>query len=118
MPVISNSRVSTIPAGLELSAGRLDNASLANTSGLNPTVGASLETVHLPGGIINRLSAAEQLKVSSTDANDKNAGSGAARRVRITGLGSDGAYLTEDLNLDGSNGTTQVTTTNSCCKSL
>jgi len=45
MPIIANSRVSTLPAGIELSSGRLDNAELKGTSGLNGAVGAALETI-------------------------------------------------------------------------
>lgn len=107
MPVISNQRVSTLPPGLELSAGRLDNASLVGSSGLNSTIGATLETICSQGGIRNILSAAEQLKIASSSTDDTNSGSGHARRVRIKGLDSDGLEIEEDVNL---NGTGQVTT--------
>ena len=103
MPVISNSRVSTLPAGLELSSGRLDNAELKGSSGYNPTVGATSETICTQGGIRNYLTAAEILKVSSTDANDTNSGSGNARRIRIQGIGADGLEKEADVNMNGTN---------------
>jgi len=101
--------VTTLPAGLELSAGRIDKIELKGTSGLNPAVGTSLETIHYTGGIRNILTAGEILKVVSSSANDTNTGSAHARRIRIKGLDNDGLYLEEDVNL---NGTSVVETVN------
>jgi len=109
MPMISNQTVTQLPAGIELSAGRLPNGELKGTSGLNPAVGATLETICSQGGIRNILSAAEILKVDSTSTSDNGGVSGAARRVRIKGTGADGLELEEDVVL---NGTTQVSTVN------
>ena len=114
MPIRSQSRVTTLPTGLELARDGVDNATLKGTSGWNAAVGTTIETIHPGGGLIVRPdSAGEQLKVSSSNALDKNAGSGAARRVRIEGFDTNGTALSEDLNMDGTDGTTQVTTTNS-----
>jgi len=103
MPVRSQQRVSTLPPGLELSAGRLDNATLKGSSGLNPVVGATLETITAGGGLRNYLSAAEELKVVSSSATDTNSGSGACRRIRIRGIGADGNFKEQDVNMDGTN---------------
>tara|TARA_R110002050_G_scaffold137518_1_gene261117 strand:- start:355 stop:1116 length:762 start_codon:yes stop_codon:yes gene_type:complete len=101
MAIIANSRVSTLPAGIELSSGRLENAELKGTSGLNPAVGAALETICSQGGIRNVIYTAEDLKVTSTSANDTNSGSAHARRVRIRGVGSDGLFKQADVDLNG-----------------
>ena len=107
MAIIANSRVSTLPSGIELSSGRLENAELKGSSGLNPAVGTSLETICSQGGIRNVIYTAEDLKVTSTSTDDTNSGSGHARRVRIRGIGSDGLFKEADVNL---NGTGVVTT--------
>lgn len=110
MPVSAGMRVTQLPSGLELSAGTVDKLSLEGTSGINPTVGATLETVCTQGGIRNVLSSAEQLKIKSSDADDTNTGSGHARRVKIKGIDGSGAEVEENVEL---NGTAAVTTTNS-----
>jgi len=110
MPVSAGMRVTQLPSGLELSAGTVDKLSLEGTSGINPTVGATLETVCTQGGIRNILTSAEQLKIKSSDADDTNSGSGHARRVKIKGIDGSGAEVEENVNL---NGTAAVTTTNS-----
>tara|TARA_R100000734_G_C3308666_1_gene99295 strand:+ start:442 stop:1194 length:753 start_codon:yes stop_codon:yes gene_type:complete len=110
MPVSAGMRVTPLPSGLELSAGTIDKLSLQGTSGINPAVGATLETVCTQGGLRNLLSSAEQLKIKSNSANDTNGGSGHARRVKIKGIDANGAEVEENVNL---NGTAAVTTTNS-----
>ena len=101
MPMMGGSQVTTLPAGLELSAGRIDKIQLKGTSGLNPVVGTSLETITAGGGLRNYLSAAEDLKVVSSDATDTNSGSGACRRIRIRGIGADGLFKEQDVNMNG-----------------
>lgn len=108
MPMISNHTVSALPAGIELSAGRLPNGELKGTSGICHTVGASLVTICTQGGIRNLIPAAQTLKVNSTSADDTDGGNKAARRVRIRGIGADGLEAQEDVNM---NGTTLVSTT-------
>ena len=110
MPLSAGMRVTALPSGLELSSGTIDKLELKGTSGINPTVGATLETICTQGGIRNVLSSAEQLKIVSSDADDTNSGSGHARRVKIRGIDGSGAEVEENVNL---NGTAAVTTTNS-----
>jgi hypothetical protein len=107
MAIIANSRVSTLPSGIELSSGRLENAELKGSSGLNSACGTSLETICSQGGIRNVIYTAEDLKVTSTSTDDTNSGSGHARRVRIRGVGSDGLFKQADVDM---NGTGVVTT--------
>ena len=77
--------------------------------GFNPDVDDSLETVWAEGGLYSYLSAATQLTVSSSSANDTSAGTG-ARTVTLSGLDSNYAEISETVTL---NGQTAVTTTNS-----
>ena len=77
--------------------------------GFNPDVDDSLETVWAEGGLYSYLSAATQLTVSSSSANDTSAGTG-ARTVTLSGLDGDYAEISETVTL---NGQTAVTTTNS-----
>ena len=110
MPMSGGSQVTMLPSGLELSRGTIDKLELKGTSGINPTVGATLETICTQGGIRNLLTSAEQLKIKSSDADDTNSGSGHARRVKINGIDGSGAEVEENVNL---NGTAAVTTVNS-----
>mgnify|MGYP005729268215 CR=1 FL=1 len=110
MPMSGGSQVTTLPTGLEVARGTIDKLELKGTSGINPTVGATLETICTQGGIRNVLSSAEQLKVLSSDADDTNSGSGHARRVKIQGIDGSGAFAEERVEL---NGTAAVTTVNS-----
>ena len=103
MPMTGGMQVTTLPSGLELTRGSIEKLELKGTSGLNPAVGASLETVWAGGGIRNYLTAAEDLKVVSSSTDDTNSGSGHARRVRIRGIGSDGLPKQQDVNLNGTN---------------
>lgn len=107
MPMMGGSQTTVLPAGLELSAGRIDKMQLKGTSGLNPAVGTSLETITAGGGLRNYLSAAEDLKVVSSSTSDTDSGGGACRRIRIRGIGADGLFKEQDVNM---NGTTVVTT--------
>jgi len=107
MPMSSGNQVTTLPSGLELSAGRIDKLSLKGTSGINPAVGAALETICTQGGIRNLLTSAEILKIKSSSTSDANSGSGHARRVKIKGIDANGALIEENVNL---NGTTAVVT--------
>lgn len=103
-------KVTTLPNGLALAANRIPGIELKGTSGINQTVGATLETVCTQGGIRNILSSAEQLKIVSSSTDDTNSGSAHARRVRIKGLDGSGAQAEERVDL---NGDTAVTTVNS-----
>ena len=103
-------KVTTLPNGLALAADKIPGIELKGTSGINGTVGASLETICTQGGIRNLLSSAEQLKIKSSSTSDTNSGSGAARRIKLRGIDGSGAAVDENINL---NGTAAVTTTNS-----
>jgi len=76
--------------------------------GCNHEVGDTAETMWCYGGAYTWKSAAVTVGVSSSDANDAAAGTG-ARTVRISGLDADYAAQTEDLALDGK---TKVETVN------
>lgn len=101
MPAAGGQKVTMVPAGLEVASGRYNNLVLKGTSGLNPAVGTALETVTNGGGLRNYLSAAEDLKISSSSAEDTNSGSKNARRIRIKGIGADGLAKEQDVNLNG-----------------
>lgn len=103
MTVKVGNSVTTMPSGLALAAGRINDIELKGTSGLNATVGTSLETVCNQGGIRNILSSAEDLKVSSSSSDDTNTGSAHARWVRIRGLDTNGEYKQQDVYLNGTN---------------
>ena len=103
MSVPVGQQVTTLPAGLHVSADRINDLQLKGTSGYNPVVGATSETICTQGGIRNYLSAAEIIKITSTDANDTNSGSGNARRIRIQGIGADGLEKEADVNMNGTN---------------
>lgn len=75
--------------------------------GYNPDVDTSEETVWPNGGTINLPAAALAMKVSSENANDTAAGTG-ARTVLIEGLDANYNYVSETVTL---NGQTAVTTT-------
>jgi len=103
MPLTGGNKITVLPNGLELAADRIEKVELKGTSGYNSTVGATSETICTQGGIRNYLSAAEIIKITSTDANDTNSGSGNARRVRIQGIGADGLEKETDVNMNGTN---------------
>ena len=107
MPMSSGNQVTTLPSGLELSAGRIDKLELKGTSGINSVVGATIETICTQGGIRNLLGSAEILKIKSSSTSDANSGSGHARRVKIKGIDANGLAIEENVNL---NGTTAVDT--------
>ena len=77
--------------------------------GQNASVGNSIETIWLEGGLYVYPPSATTMTVSSSDANDTSAGTG-ARTVLISGL--DGSYneISETITM---NGQTAVTTSNS-----
>lgn len=96
---------------LSIASGKLVGYSIVNKFGLNPDVDmAGNEDIWGGDGYYTGFAtAAEQLRVSSSSANDTSAGTG-ARTVRITGLDSNYAVITETVTL---NGTSNVTTTQS-----
>src|SRR5210317_1936199 len=77
--------------------------------GQNASVGNSIETIWLQGGLYVYPPSATTMTVSSSNANDTSAGTG-ARTIQISGL--DGSYneISETITM---NGQTPVTTSNS-----
>lgn len=108
MAMISNTKVTMLPAGVEVSAGNISGLASKGRSGQNTAVGATFETVTRLGGIRNELfknpvteTTGEKVKVKSTSTSDDNTGSGNARRVKIQGLGPEGVVQEENLFMDG-----------------
>ena len=111
MPMRAQQRVSTLPAGVELANGTIDNASLVGRTSTNDAVGAAYETVWNQGGIKPDISYGSPvtMDIVSSSTNDTNSGGSGAKRVKIRGIIGDGSYVEEQVNL---NGTATVTSTN------
>lgn len=112
MPVVSNQKVTTLPAGLEITAGNISGLETTGRKGKNEAVEQLYETVWAGGGVREMMYAnpleeatGQTIKVASDAPQDNAGGSGAARRVRIKGLGPNGVYQEENIDM---NGTTQV----------
>jgi hypothetical protein len=97
------------PFELQVSRGQIQGHSVVTVFGYNPDVDTSEETVWPDGGTVPHPTVASVLKISSSDANDTSAGTG-ARTVFIEGLNSSYAVVSETVIL---NGQTAVDTTNS-----
>ena len=97
------------PFDLQVVRGQVDGHSQVLVSGYNGAVGASYETIWTESSIYVYPASATVIKISSSDADDTAAGTG-ARTVTIVGL--DGSYnqISETVSL---NGQTAVNTTNS-----
>ena len=110
MPVISNTKVTMLPNGIEIAAGNISGIKNSGYSGQNTAVGTSYEAVTRLGGTRNELysnpcneSTGQTIKVKSSSTSDVNNGGGNARRVKIKGLGPDGVEQDENINLNGTN---------------
>lgn len=97
------------PFDLQVVRGQVDGHSQVLVSGYNGAVGTSYETIWAESSIYVYPASATVMKISSSDADDTAAGTG-ARTVTIVGL--DGSYnqISETVSL---NGQTAVNTTNS-----
>ena len=111
-----NTTGSTTPSSAEidfyLAVAKGDFTGYSNVSkfGYNPTVGSgNYESIWEGSNAYPWMSAADQLEVLSSDANDTSAGTG-ARTVELQGLDSSWNLLTETVTM---NGTSAVTTTGS-----
>ena len=80
--------------------GLIDGVSVIHKFGSNPVVGTGDEAVWSAGGLYNWLTTAATLEAISTDANDTAAGS-ATRTIRLEGIDSTWAAVTEDLTMAG-----------------
>jgi hypothetical protein len=99
----------TEPFELQVSRGQVAWHRPVIVFGFNGDVDASTETIWPGGGILTYPSAAIQMKVSSSNANDTAAGTG-ARTVYIGGLDANHNEISETVTLSGQ---TAVTTTKS-----
>jgi hypothetical protein len=97
------------PFGLQVSRGQIQGHSSVIVFGYNSDVDTSEESVWPAGGTIPHPTSASVLKISSSDANDTSAGTG-AQTVFIEGLDGNFAVVSETVTL---NGQTAVNTTNS-----
>ena len=99
----------TEPFELQVARGQIEGHRSVTVFGYNADVDTSIETVWPAGGVLPFPTAALQMKVSSSNANDTSAGTG-ARTIFIEGLDTNHAEISETVTL---NGQTAVTTTNS-----
>ena len=96
-----------VPYNLRVSQGAVAGASTVSKFGYNSDVDTGEETVWTQGGLYAYPSSAAVVYISSSDANDTVAGTG-ARTVTVEGLDATYGAITETVNL---NGQTQVATT-------
>ena len=96
------------PFELQVARGQIQAHSLVTIAGYNSDVDTAWEMI-TPIGNLSYPAAALQMTVSSADADDTSAGTG-ARTVLITGLDANYAVISETVTM---NGQTAVTTTNS-----
>jgi hypothetical protein len=97
------------PFELQVARGQIQGHESVIVFGYNPDVDTSEESIWPDGGTIVHPTTASVLKVSSSDANDTSAGTG-ARTVFIVGLDGNYDVVSETVIL---NGQTAVNTTNS-----
>jgi hypothetical protein len=97
------------PFELQVARGQISWHQSIVVFGYNPDVDTSVETVWPQGGILGFPAAALQLSVSSSNAADTSAGTG-ARTVYLEGLDANHNVISETVTL---NGQTAVTTTKS-----
>lgn len=88
------------PFELQVSRGQVAYHRTNFKFGFNPDVDDALETVWAQGGLYSYLSAASVLTVSSSNANDTAAGTG-ARTVEIFGLDASYNEISETISLNG-----------------
>jgi len=97
------------PFELQVAQGQIAYHEHVYKFGQNAVVGNSIETIWQQGGLYSYPPSATTMTVSSSNANDTSAGTG-ARTVQIVGLDGDYNEISETIIL---NGQTAVTTTNS-----
>lgn len=96
------------PFGLQVARGQIQGHSVVQVFGYNPDVDTSEESVWPADGVVPHPTVASVLKVSSSNANDTAAGTG-ARTVFIEGVDGDYNVVSETITL---NGQTAVDTVN------
>jgi hypothetical protein len=97
------------PFELQVSRGQISYHNVQFKFGYNAVVGNSKETIWSQGGLYAYPPSASVMTVSSSDANDTSAGTG-ARTVEVSGLDADYNEINEVVTL---NGQTPVNTTKS-----
>jgi len=90
---------------LQVARGQIQGHETFCQFGINSDVGASLETVWVGGGSYTFPSSATTTTVSSSNANDTSAGTG-ARTVFVDGLNANYERVTEIASLNGQTGVT------------
>ena len=95
------------PFELQVSRGQIMGHRVVNVFGYNADIDTALETVWPQGGVLTRPAAALAMTVSSSDANDDAAGTG-ARTVVIQGLDADYNEVSETVTLDGQTAVTMT----------
>jgi hypothetical protein len=95
----------TEPFDLQVARGLIGNHTSFCLFGINSDVGTSLETVWVGGGSYAFPSSATTTTISSSNANDTSAGTG-ARTVLIDGLNAGYQPVTEIASLNGQTGVT------------
>ena len=103
---ISQARKSE-PFELQVSRGQIPNHQSVTVFGYKPDVDQVMETVWPHGGLLAFPSAALQLNVSSSSANDTANGTG-ARTVFLSGLDADHNTISETISLTGQTAVTTV----------
>lgn len=90
------------PFKVDVARGRIPGFSIGRTFGRNTDVnpGTVPEDIWSTGGTLTYLSAAEQIDVASSSANDTAAGTG-ARTLTIDGLNSSFVQISETVTLNG-----------------
>lgn len=96
------------PSFENINLGRISDIEAKGKFGENPQCGTGGEDIWQQGGSLSFLSSAETMDVSSSSANDTNAGTG-AHQIRIEGLDGSWNEISETVTM---NGTTTVVTTN------
>ena len=86
---------------VDMSEGRVLNTDFIHKFGRNPNVGGAPETIWMQGGVYSYLTSASTVYVSSDNANDAAAGTG-ARTVTVLGLDANYNNVQETLTVGGS----------------
>lgn len=94
---------------LELSKGNIPGHTARNIIGRNPAVGTVIQDLWDPGGVLTYPTTGEQWEISSNNANDTSAGTG-ARTVLIRYLDDNHIRQSETLTLNGFTVVTTVAT--------
>jgi len=94
-------------AMLEFAKGNVSGTSVIHNFGHNQAVGTSLETIWTEGGIYVYRTTATTMTISSDNANDTSAGTG-ARTVLVEGLDTNYDEISETLTMNGTSGVTSA----------